>query len=74
MLEDLGYDVAVNEGKVFLRHKAARQVKNIGVCVKNLYKLDVDGCAALISKARKVGNRDTCELWHRILGHLHHSA
>ena len=42
--------------------------------MKNLYKLDVDGCASLSSKAGKVVSRDTGELWHRILGRLHHSA
>ena len=36
MLEDRGYDVIFSEGKVFLRHKATGQVKNIGVRVKNL--------------------------------------
>ena len=43
MLEDRGYDMIFNEGKAFLHHKATTQVKNIGVRVKNLYKLDVDG-------------------------------
>ena len=33
MFEDRGYDVIFSEGKAFLRHKAVRQVKNIGVCV-----------------------------------------
>ena len=74
MLEDLGYDVVFSEGKVFLRHKATGQVKKIGVCVKNLYKLDVDDCTSLRSKLGKVVSRDTGELWHRRLGHLHHSA
>ena len=73
MVENLGYGVVFSEGKVFLRHKATRQVKKIGVHVKNLYKLDVDGWATLSSKAGKVVSRDTSELWHRILGHLFHS-
>ena len=50
MLEDRGYDVVFSEGKSFLRHKAAEHVKKIGVHVKNLYKIDVDGCATLRSK------------------------
>ena len=49
MLEGRGYDVIFNEGKAFLRHTAMKQVKNIGVQVKNLYKLDVDDCATLSS-------------------------
>ena len=42
--------------------------------MKNLYKIDVDGCTTLSSKADEVVSQDTGELWHRILGHLHHSA
>ena len=72
MLEDLGYDVFFSEGKAFLHQKATTQVKKIGVHVKNLYKLDVDGCTTLSSKAGKVVSRHTGELWHSILGHLHH--
>ena len=54
MLEDRGYDVVFSEGKSFFRHKAIGKFKNIGIHVKNLYKLDVDGCAALMAKADKV--------------------
>ena len=43
MLEDRGYDVVFSEGKVFLRYKAIGQAKKIGIRVKNLYRLDVDG-------------------------------
>ena len=74
MLEDLGYDVVFSEGKEFLRHKAKTQVKSIRVHVKNLYKIEVDGYAFLSSKAGKVVSWDTRELWHMILGHLHHGT
>ena len=50
MLEDGGYDVVFSEGKAFLRHKTTRKVKKFWICVKNLYKLDVDGCAPLMGK------------------------
>jgi hypothetical protein len=50
------------------------QVKKIGIRVKNLYKLEVDGCASMMGKAEKVVSRDEGELWHRRLGHLHHGA
>ena len=63
-----------SEGKAFLRHKAIGQAKKIGICVKNLYKIDVDGCATLMGKAYKVVSWDEGELWHRRLGHLHHGA
>ena len=42
--------------------------------MKNLYKLDVDGCATLMGKADKVVRQDEGELWHKRLVHLHHSA
>ena len=51
MLEDRGYYVVFSEGKAFPHHKATRQVKKIEVCVKNLYKLDVDGYIALSGKS-----------------------
>ena len=71
MLEDIGYDVVFSEGKAFLRHKATRQAKNIGIHVKNLYKLDLYGWTTLMGKAEKVMSQDEGELWHKILGHLH---
>ena len=40
----------------------------------NLYKLDVEDCSLLRIKAEKVQSRYVSELWHRILGHLHHGA
>ena len=54
VLEDHGYDVVFNKGRAFLRHIATGQVKKIKVCVKNLYKFDVEDCATLSSKVEKV--------------------
>ena len=54
MLEDKGYDVVFSDGKDFLRHKKTSQTKRIGIQVKNLYKMDVDGCAAMMGKAEEV--------------------
>ena len=50
MLEDIGYDVVFNDGKAFLRHKITGQTKRIWIGVKNVYKLEVDGCAAMVGK------------------------
>jgi hypothetical protein len=50
------------------------QVKNIGIRVKKLYKLQVDGCVAMMGKAEKVVSLDEGELWNRGLGHLHHGS
>jgi hypothetical protein len=74
MLEDRGYDVVFSSGKAYLQHKAIGQVKKIGIRVKNLYMLEVDGCNAMIGKAEKVVTWDEGKLWHRRLGHLHHGA
>ena len=74
MLEDKGYDVVFSKGKVFLRYIGTGQTKRIGIRVKNLYKLEVDDCAALSSKAELVQSQDISELWHRRLGHSHHGA
>ena len=52
MLEDKGYDVVFSKGKVFMRHIGTQKTKQIGVRVNNLYKLEVDDCAALSSKNR----------------------
>lgn len=46
VLEDHGYDMIFSKGKELLRHIATGQVKNIGVCMKNLYKFDVEDCVA----------------------------
>ena len=74
MLKDRGYDVVFSEGKAFMWHKTTGKAKRIGIWVKNLYKLDVDGHATLMGKVNKVENRDEGELWHRRFGHLHHGA
>ena len=54
MLEDKGYDVVFSEGKAFLRHKTTGQTRRIGIRVKNIYQLQVDGCAAMACKAEGV--------------------
>ena len=74
MLEDKGYDVVFSEGKAFLRSKATSETRRIGVRVKNLYQLQVEGCAVMAGKAEGVVSRDDGELWHRRLGHLPHGA
>jgi hypothetical protein len=51
MLEDRGYDVVFSDGKTFLKHKKMGQFKKIGIRVKNIYKMEVDGCAAMMGKA-----------------------
>ena len=74
MLEDKGYDVVFSEGKSFLQHKTTGQTKNIGVKIKNIYKLEVDGSDEMVDKVEEVVSRDEGELWHMRLGHLHHGA
>jgi hypothetical protein len=74
MLEEKGYDIVFSDGKAFLQLKTTGQVKNIGIRVNNIYKLEVDGCATMMGKEEKVVRWDEGELWHRQLGHLHHGA
>eukprot|EP00253_Pinus_taeda_P033130 PITA_33130 len=74
MLEDKGYDVVFSEGKAFLRSKTTGETRKIGVRVRNLYHLHVDGCTTTAGKAEGLVSRDDGELWHRRLGHLHHGA
>ena len=50
------------------------QANRIGIRVKNIYKLEVEGCASMMGKAEKVVSRDEGELWHKRLGHFHHGA
>lgn len=64
MLEDKGYDVVFSEGKAFLRNKTTGETRKIGVRVKNLYQLHVDGYSAMACKAEGVVSRDDGELWH----------
>ena len=74
MLEDRGYDVVFSDGKAFLRHKKTGQNEKTGIRVKNIYNMEVDGCAAMVGKSQEVVIPDEGELWHRRLGHLHHGA
>ena len=54
MLEDKGYDVFFSNEKAFLWHKTTVQTKRIGIRVKNIYKLEVDGCAVMVGKEEVV--------------------
>eukprot|EP00253_Pinus_taeda_P013570 PITA_13570 len=74
MLEDKGYDVVFSKGKAFLRSKTTGETRKIGVRVRNLYQLHVDGCKTMVGKAEGLVSRDDGELWHRRLGHLYHGA
>ena len=67
-------DIVFSDGKAFLQHKTMVQTKRIWIRVKNIYKLEVDGCTTMVGKEEEVVSRDEGELWHRRLGHLHHGA
>ena len=51
ILEDKWYDVIFSRGKAYLYHLASGCKKQIGVRVKNLYKMQVETDATLSSKA-----------------------
>eukprot|EP00253_Pinus_taeda_P032069 PITA_32069 len=59
MLEDKGYDVVFSKGKSFLRSKTNGETRKIGVRVRNLYQLHVDGCAAMAGKAKGLKKSET---------------
>eukprot|EP00253_Pinus_taeda_P025464 PITA_25464 len=59
MLEDKGYDVVFSEGKAFLRSKTTGETRKIGVRVRNLYQLHVDGCATMAGKAEGLKKSET---------------
>lgn len=69
--KDLGYEMIFSKGKAFLRHITTRQVKQIKVRLKNLYKLDVEDYVALSNKVDKVQICDVSELWQMRSCHLH---
>ena len=50
--DDKGYHVIFRRGKAYLQHLASGCKKQIGVRVKNLYKLQLEIGATLSSKAR----------------------
>ena len=50
------------------------KTRRIGILVKNLHKIEVDGRAAMMGKAEEVVSWDEGELWHRRLDHLHHGT
>jgi len=54
ILEYCGYDVIFSKGKDFLRHIAIGKVKPIKIQVNNLYKLYVQHCATLSTKANNM--------------------
>lgn len=74
VLKDCGYDVIFSKGKSFLRHIATGYVKQIRVCVKNLYRIYVEDSVALRKKAEKVQCNDVCELWNKRIGHFRHGT
>ena len=50
------------------------QTNRIGIQVKNIYKMEVDGRTTMVGQEEEVVSRDEGKLWHRILGHLHHGT
>ena len=54
ILEDCGYDVIFSRVKVFLKHIAMGQMKQIGTWVKNLYALEVQVAHKALKSKEKV--------------------
>eukprot|EP00253_Pinus_taeda_P012830 PITA_12830 len=66
-LNDKEYDVIFNRGKAYLKHLASGSVKQIGVNMKNLYRLQVETCATLSNKVDGEQSRDTLAQVHGTL-------
>lgn len=73
-LEDKGYDVIFSRGKAYFKHLESGAMKQIGVRMKNIYKLQVETNATLSHKAGSEHDIDVGELWHKCMGRLHHEA
>jgi hypothetical protein len=68
-MENRGYVVSFQDGRVYIRPKDSKVVKLIGVEREKLYKLQFDPARSLMSS-----ECDMAELWHRRMAHLHHGA
>ena len=73
MIEDRGLGVYVLDGKVYIFPKAKDPSASyaIGVRCGKLYKLLFQPHHAL---AHTHSSGELCELWHKRMAHLHHSA
>ena len=72
-IEDRGFGIYVLDGKVYIFSKAEGPSTSyaIGVRCGKLYKLLFQPHHAL---AHTESSSEICELWHRRMAHLHHSA
>ncbi|XP_059071399.1 uncharacterized protein LOC131865899 [Cryptomeria japonica] len=68
-LEDKGYIVTFEEGKVYIHPKNSKVEKVIGVRHSSLFRLQFELAHALLRSCRGIG-----ELWHGRMAHLHHGA
>jgi hypothetical protein len=68
-LEDRGYVVSFQDGRVYIRPKDSKVAKVIGIKQEKLYRLQFEPARALVSSAC-----DLEKLWHRRMAHLHHGA
>lgn len=68
-LEDKGYIVTFESGKVNIHPKDSKVAKVIGVKHGSLFRLQFELAHALVSSCRGIG-----EFWHRRMAHLHHGA
>ena len=70
-LQRKGYDIFFIKEKVYVKHPSWKKKVQIGIRSNRLYRLQLESPMALIGSN---GDKDLNELWHRIMGHLHHGA
>jgi hypothetical protein len=68
-LEDKGYVVSFQDGRVYIRPKDSKTAKVIGFKREKLCRLQFEPAQALVNNTC-----DMAELWHRRMVHLHHGA
>lgn len=68
-LENKGYIVTFEEGKVYILPKNSKTRKVIEVKKSNLFWLQFEPAHALVSCSKGLG-----ELWHKRMAHLHHGS
>jgi hypothetical protein len=68
-LEDRGYVVSFQDGRVHIWPKDLKKTKLIGFMTEKLYRIKFEPSRALVSNAC-----DMIELWHRRMVQLHHGS
>jgi len=70
-IQSKSYDIFFIKEKVYVKHPSWKKKVQIRIRSNRLYRLQLESPMALIGSN---GDKDLDELWHRMMGHLHHRA